>query len=314
MPVKSISTYLAHFALLIVALTYGGNYLVAKGLMPNLIGPSGFIVLRVLGGGGLFWLLRGILRWRGGRWESIDRRDWFRLFLCGTTGVAANQLLFFNGLNLTNPVNASLIMTSNPILVLGISSLMLGTHVTMRKLSGILIGAAGAIGLMAMGSQGSDIHVSWQGDLMVLINATSYGFYLVLVKPLMDKYTPLTVIAWVFAFGACWVLPIGLNQALQVDWGVFTSQDWQGLAYVVLATTFMVYLLNIYALGIVQPTVVSIYIYLQPILTTGFSFLLASSGGTDYTSALSWETAACAMAIFAGVALVSIAASDRNEV
>jgi drug/metabolite transporter (DMT)-like permease len=139
-----------------------------------------------------------------------------------------------------------------------------------------------------------------------------YGFYLVLVKPLMSKYRPLTVISWVFAFGAIWVLPIGMKQALAVDWDAFQIADWQGLAYVVLGTTFMVYLLNIYALRIVQPTVVSIYIYLQPILTTGFSFLLASFGGRDYTSDLGWYTVACAVAIFLGVALVSLPARGSN--
>jgi drug/metabolite transporter (DMT)-like permease len=140
---------------------------------------------------------------------------------------------------------------------------------------------------------------------MILINATSYGFYLVLVKPIMSKYKPLTVISWVFLFGSLWVIPIGWEQALAIDWSAFETVHWQGLAYVILATTFMVYLLNIYALGHVQPTVVSIYIYLQPLLATGFSWWLASSGGTDYTADLTWVTGVCALAIFAGVALVS---------
>ena len=131
-----MARFLAHLALLIVALVYGGNYLVAKGLMPNLIGPSGFIVLRVLGGGGLFWLVRAVIRYQRGTWERIDRSDVWRLFACGTTGVAANQLLFFNGLNVTSPVNASLIMTINPVLVLLISAAMLGTKITGRKMLG----------------------------------------------------------------------------------------------------------------------------------------------------------------------------------
>ncbi len=300
-----MARFLAHLALLVVALVYGGNYLVAKGLMPNLIGPSGFIVLRVLGGGGLFWFVRAVIRYQQGTWERIERADFLRLLACGTAGVAANQLLFFNGLNVTSPVNASLIMTVNPVLVLLISAGMLGTKITGRKMLGIAIGGAGAVALLILGAQQTSVHASWQGDLMVLINATSYGFYLVLVKPLMAKYKPLTVISWVFLFGALWVLPIGAQQAWAIDWAAFEPQHWQGLAYVVLATTFMVYLLNIYALRYVQPTVVSIYIYLQPLLATGFSWWLSQSGGVDYTTDLGWWTAACATAIFAGVALVS---------
>ena len=111
---------LAHIALSVVALTYGGNYLVAKGLMPDLVGPSGFIVLRVTGALVLFGLLLLV------RPEKVERKDLPRMAFCGLTGVGINMLLFFNGLNATSPVNASLIMTVNPILVLLASAVMLG--------------------------------------------------------------------------------------------------------------------------------------------------------------------------------------------
>lgn len=106
------SALIAHAALLTVALIYGANYLIAKGLMPALIGPSGFIVLRATGAAALFWVVYAF------RFERIRRDDLLRLALCGLFGVASNQLMFFNGLSLTSPVNASIIMTSNPILVL----------------------------------------------------------------------------------------------------------------------------------------------------------------------------------------------------
>ena len=300
-----MTRFLAHLALVAVALIYGCNYLVAKGLMPDLVGPSGFIVLRVIGGGGLFWLVRLVMSSRG-TWEVIQRKDMLRLLACGATGVAANQLLFFNGLNATSPVNASIIMTVNPVLVLVISSVMLGTAITARKLLGIFIGGGGAVALLLLSAQQESLHTSWQGDLMVLLNAASYGFYLVLVKPLMAKYKPLTVIAWVFTFGALFVLPIGWSQAAAIDWSVFNDAHWQGVAYVVIATTFLAYLLNIFALRHVQPTVVSIYIYLQPLLATGLSWWVSQRGGANYTADLNGLTVLCAVAIFAGVALVSL--------
>ena len=132
---------LAHLALAIVALTYGGNYLVAKGLMPELVGPSGFIVLRVTGALVLFGLLLLV------RPEKVERKDLPRMAFCGLTGVGINMLLFFNGLNATSPVNASLIMTVNPILVLLASAAMLGQPIVRRRLVGVgrvRRGAAGA--------------------------------------------------------------------------------------------------------------------------------------------------------------------------
>ena len=127
----------AHLALFSVGVIYALNYFIAKGLMPDKIGPSGFIALRVVGGGLLFWGVRFL-----SKIEKVDRGDLLRLALCGLTGVAINQLCFFNGLSLTSPLHASLIMTINPIFVLVASALILGSSITTRKLLGIALGGA----------------------------------------------------------------------------------------------------------------------------------------------------------------------------
>lgn len=292
---------LAHLSLLIVAAIYGANYLVAKGLMPDKVGPSGFIVLRSIGAGVLFWLIFAFRR------EKVRPSDIPLLMLCGLFGVAGNQLFFFNGLNLTSPVNASIIMTSNPILVLLASAVILKTAITFRKVAGIVLGAAGAIALLRMSAGSNASHISWQGDLMILINAISYGVYLVLVKPLMSRYRPTTVIAWVFLFGALIVFPFGISQVTQIEWSTFAASDWLGVAYVIICTTFLAYLLNIFALKEVMPTVVSTYIYLQPLMAALFAFVYAFYGGADFTGDLTVGRVLCALLIFVGVYLVSSA-------
>lgn len=285
----------AHLALLTVGIIYALNYFVAKGLMPHRIGPSGFIALRVIGGGIMFYLVR-----ISSRFERVDTSDLLRLALCGLTGVAINQLCFFNGLSLTSPVHASLIMTINPIFVLIASAVILGTSITKRKVFGIALGALGAITLLLSSPESTDSNgPSLMGDLLILINALSYGIYLVIVKPLMAKYRPITVISWVFIFGAIFAVPFGINEVMTIDWVSFGAAEWQGLLYVIIGTTFLAYLLNIYALGSVDPTVVSIYIYLQPIIVT---FLTAVWAYGD----LEASTLACAAAIFTGVWLVSV--------
>ncbi|MGB0248214.1 MAG: DMT family transporter, partial [Flavobacteriales bacterium] len=237
----------------------------------------------------------------------VARADLGRLWLCGLTGVTVNQLLFFNGLAATSPVHASIIMTINPVLVLLISAAVLGTAITARKVLGIALGAAGAITLLLnSGGGGLESHASWQGDLMVLLNAASYGVYLVVVKPLMSKYRPITVISWVFLFGGLMAFPVGASQAAAIEWGAFSTQDWLSVGFVVLFTTFFVYLLNIYALGKVQPTVVSIYIYLQPLLVGAMVWLAAQVGGADYMADMGWLQACCAAVIATGVWLVSV--------
>ncbi|MCS5622644.1 MAG: DMT family transporter, partial [Candidatus Marinimicrobia bacterium] len=161
----------AHLALFTVGAIYAGNYIIAKGLMPDIIGPSGFIVLRVVGGTVMFFTVMSILSVLGIRkFERIDRADLPRLILCGLSGVAVNQLCFFNGLSLTSPIHSSLIMTVNPIFVLLISAILLKNKITARKISGIFIGGTGA-GLLLL--YGSDISTaesgaSWEGDVLVL--------------------------------------------------------------------------------------------------------------------------------------------------
>ena len=267
--------------------------------MPDKIQPSGFIVFRVIGAlilfGGFFLA----------RFEYVDPKDLIRLFFCGLTGVAANQLLFFNGLNQTSPVNASIIMTINPILVLVMSAVLLKTKVTLLKILGITIGATGAILLLILSSNGDSQHADWAGDIKVLLNATSYALYLVLVKPLMSKYKPTTVIFYAFLMGALVAVPIGYKQAMTVDWQSFTSGDFGALIYVIVATTFLAYLLNIFALKRVNPTVVSVYIYLQPLMAGLCAFAFAMLGLTDYTSDINPGSIACALLIFVGVYLVS---------
>ena len=111
------NTSRAHLALLGANIIYGANYLIAKGVMPNKIGPSAFVFLRILGAGILFWIIKSFIK------EKVSKRDLRILALCGLLGVATNQLLFFHGLNLTSPIDASIIITSIPVMVLIFSAL-----------------------------------------------------------------------------------------------------------------------------------------------------------------------------------------------
>lgn len=284
----------AHIALFLVALIYGGNYSVAKIVLDDeYIQPLGFIVLRLLAGCAFFSLLHFlVIR------EKIERSDWPRLALCALFGVAINQMCFFLGLKLTKPINASLILTTTPILVLIISSILIRERITTWKILGILLGATGAILLLAVGRTISFQQSGFLGDLLVFVNATSYGIYLVIVKRLMQKYHPFTVLRWVFTFGMVIVLPLGWNDVTLVEWNTFSPLIWWSVAYVLIGTTILAYLFNGYALKIVNPSIVSIYIYLQPVVAAIISILI----GQD---SLNFQKILAAALIFAGVFLVS---------
>jgi drug/metabolite transporter (DMT)-like permease len=206
-------------------------------------------------------------------------------------------------------------MTVNPIFVLLISAILLSNKITVRKISGIFIGGTGAGLLLLYGSHISTAEsgASWEGDVLVLINAFAYGVYLVAVKPLMAKYNPLTIISWVFLFGLVFVIPIGMEQVMEIDWSKLERDHLQGILYVIVGTTFLAYLLNIYALNKVSPVVVSIYIYLQPLIVVFLVGILAIVGWGNYHNDINALTGLLAIAIFTGVWLVSVPKGWIND-
>ncbi len=289
----------AHISLFIVNLIYGINFLVAKGLMPNLIGPSGFIVLRVSGAALLF----GITWLFFSRQLITDKKDLKRIFFCAVFGVVINQLLFFNGLCVTSPVNASIIMVSTPVLVLMISAILIKEKITGRKLIGVLLGTMGAVVLILSRTKG-DATSSLSGDLMVFFNAASYAISLILVRPLMSKYKPLVVITHMFFFALPMVLPFGWNQFTQIQWGQFTQANYLAAGFVVVFVTYLSYLLNTFALKFVSASVTSVYVYMQPFVATVVMYLAATFWGGAPVD-LTITKFLCGISIFTGVYLVS---------
>lgn len=297
---------LAHLALFAVGVFYALNYVVAKGIMPDYIGPSGFIFFRVLGATVIFWLVH-----RFTSNEKIERSDYPRFIQCALFGVALNQLFFFNGLNLTSPLNAAVIMTTNPVLVLLASAVILREQITKRKVFGVSLGLSGALALIVLPVLLGSENIEWHngdpiGDAMIFINAVSYGIYLVTVKPLMAKYQPMTVIKWVFTFGFVMVFPFGYAQALEVNWHEMPTEILWGVAYVIVCVTFLAYYLNVYAMKTLSPSAVSVYIYLQPVFAGALSLGL---GMED----LNWVKVLAAALIFSGVYLTSIAKKPASE-
>jgi drug/metabolite transporter (DMT)-like permease len=301
----SVSNVLkAHLALFVVGIFYAINYIVAKGIMPTYIGPSGFILYRVFGATILFWIVHRFISK-----EKIKREDYPRFIQAALFGVAMNQLFFFNGLNLTSPINASVIMTSNPVLVLLASAVILKERITPFKIAGISLGLIGSLMLIVLPVILGLSQIEWKsgnplGDGMILINALSYGVYLVTVKPLMARYEAMTVIKWVFTFGCVMVFPFGYDQALAVDWSAMPTDVLFGVAYVIICVTFLVYFLNVYAMKSVSPSIVSAYIYLQPVLAGSMSIFLGMEK-------LHWIKVLSAALIFSGVYLVSFRKSKK---
>lgn len=291
----------AHLALFTVNALYGANHIVAKGVMPDYLTPSVFIFMRASGAMVLFWLMKFLFVR-----EKVKRKDLVLLAICGLFGVAVNQLFFFHGLSLTSSINSGIIMTINPILVVVLSFFILKEAITWRKSVGIGLGATGAILLTLTAGTGHGDSVL--GDLFIFINATSYAIYLVLVKPLMKKYAPLTVITYVFSFGLIYVslFPPTLVELTSTDFSAIPMNIVYVILFVIIAVTFLTYLLTVYGLKYLSPSVSSSYIYLQPVLVMLFAYLFSAIGvASDYTNTITFEKVGYMLLIFTGVYITS---------
>lgn len=251
----------AHLALFTTSCLFGANYWIAKGLMPGYFHPLQVIFIRVLGAVILFWLLHFITPQ-----EKIRRKDFIIIALSSALGIAVNQIMFFEGLNLTTPVDASIIHSSSPVLVLMFAVALSREKLSLMRNIGIVLGAAGALFLVLHGKEASFNADTFKGNVFVLINISGYSMYLVLIKPVMARYKPVTVMKWVFLFGFIYALPFTVTKIPHVDWQAVNGFAWFSLLYVVIGTTFLAYLLTSNALRYVDSTVAGFYIYLQPVI------------------------------------------------
>ncbi|UYZ60965.1 DMT family transporter [Hymenobacter latericus] len=284
-----------HTALFIVSLIYAANYSLSKEVMPHHVGPYGIVVLRVVTAAVVFEVLARLFA----KERITGRADNIRSILCGISGIGLNQLLFFGGLNLTTPISASLVQTISPIVVVLASVVLLGERITLKRALGIgLAGTGAAMVILSRGPAGAAGQSVALGNLLILLNATFFGLYLVLVAPLMRKYHAFTVLARSFLVGAFIVVPFGLKQALAPDYAHLPMRIWVIILYMIVMLTVVAYLLNNWALKHASPALLGVYIYLQPILAV----LIAVALGRDH---LTWARALQGLLIFAGVWLVS---------
>lgn len=276
-------------------LIYGFNHTIAKNVMPTYIQPFGFIFLRVLGAAILFWILSLFFKNK-----KIDRKDWPRILLCSFLGMVINMLAFFKGLELSTPINSSVLITVVPILVFSFSVIILKEKVSLIKMLGISAGFFGALILIlyspVSGYNAPNIPL---GNLLFVLNSSTYGLYLIFVKPLVEKYNIITLFRWLFLFGFIMNFPITVQEFSSVDWvNLPLKQAVLPMIYVVVGTTFFTYLLNAYALSTLKASTVSSFVYFQPIV--GIVYAL-----TTENDSLTLINVIGMLLIFAGVYLVT---------
>jgi drug/metabolite transporter (DMT)-like permease len=283
----------AHLSLLGANLIYGLNYSIAKAVMPGSIRPFALLSLRSLGAVILFWFTSLFMPK-----EPVRRKDLLYLFSVCVFGVVINQSLFLLGLDMTSPINSSIILSTNPIFAFIFAALILKEKITFLSGTGLAIGFAGVMILILQNGTPDVTSSTFLGDMFSLINTISWAFYTVIIKRMLERYHPVTVMKWTFLFGMLVNIPIGYGQWSNMDWSSISWLSWLEITFVIIGATYLGYLLIAFALKRLSPTVVSTYTYLQPVVAAYLATLMGQDK-VDFTMIIS------AILIFAGVYVVS---------
>lgn len=283
----------AHLGLIGTNLFFATNYSIVKYFTGHhYAGPFGLNLIRIGVSLVFFWIFPFFNSDR----IKIQKNEIIPLILCALTAIAINQMLFIKGLSLTFSIHASLLTLITPIMITIIAARILKEKLTTEKIIGLVMGASGAILLIASKEQTAPGEHIILGDFLVLLSALSYAFYFILVKPFMNKYSAIYVMRWVFTFGFFLILPLCTNEFSKITWNIFTLKDWFFLFLLTIPGTFLAYIFNAYGIKKLNASVAGAYIYSQPVFAVTIAMIFLKEQ-------LSFYKILAAILIFTGVFL-----------
>ncbi len=284
----------AHAAVLGANIIFAANYSIVKFITPGYIQPFAINFVRVASSIILFWILWLLKPGPCG----IQRKDISRFIACGITGVLINQIFFIKGLSLTTPIHSSLLSLCTPIFITFIAAWLIKESLNWMKLIGLALGIFGALLLIVLKDNNHTGTNILLGDILVIINAISYAFYLVMVRPLMATYSAIHVIRWVFTIGGIIMLPLSAPDFFSTNWNSFEISQWAAIFFIAIGATFFAYLFNVYGIGKLGASSTGAYIYSQPLFAAIIAMIFAGEH-------FSWIKGIAAVLIFSGVYLAN---------
>ena len=224
---------------------------------------------RMVGAAACFWLLSLFCKR-----EQVDHRDMLKIFFASLFALVFNQGVFIFGLSMTSPIDASIVTTTLPIVTMIVAAIYLKEPVTNKKVSGIFVGAMGALILIisSQGANSSDGNIL--GDLLCLIAQISFSIYLTVFKGLSQKYSPITLNKWMFVYASMCYIPFSYHDMTAIQWSGISTAALLQVGYVVVGGSFLAYICIMSAQRMLRPTVVSMYNYMQPIVASTVAIMI----------------------------------------
>lgn len=284
-----------HIAAIGTNVIFGLNIPVTKSLLSGWMSPMGYTLTRMLFGVTVFWVI-GFFQKR----EKVPYRDLMMIFLCGLLGLVATQVTFAIGLRYTTPVTYSLILALSPIIVLALSAVFLKESATREKIVGVIMGITGAAIIILQSANGSPGSNTIFGIIIAIVSVICYAGYIILTRKIAAKYSPVTMMKWMFLLSVLILLPFGFSELPEQR--VYSSETSltaiSELIFALLFSSILAFFLMPVALKRIKATTASIYINLQPLVASSVAIAI----GQDI---FGWDKVLALILVMSGVHFVN---------
>lgn len=297
------SRWLGHLACFLAYAIFGFNIIVCKSLTSSTyISPIGLFFLRSVGAGLIFWLLSLL-----SPAQRVARRDIPKIFMASVLGFFLTQLSFLEAIPLITPMESSIMSSLSPIYTMLIAAVAVREPITVKKAAGVLLSLAGILYLiMGMNTADPTATSSPWGILLMVGNALFFSMYLGIFRPVIERYSVITFMKWIFLFSTIMSAPFAAGEIISVDIAAIPSRWLWELAFLIVFATFIAYFLIPLGQKLIRPTLVSMYSYAQPIIAIAISIAI----GMD---TLTVGKIIATIVVFTGVLIVSRSPSARSK-
>ena len=282
-----------HVAVFSANLIFGMNTPISRTLMPEILSPYALTFFRIAGGLILFWTASIFVKK-----EKVPVKDLILLFFASLFALTLNQLPYFIGLSMTSPIDASIVVTMLPIVTMILAAIIIREPITLMKAIGVLVGASGALLLVFNSPVAQNGHSNFWGNMIVFAAVTSFAIYLTVFKNLIERYSAVTIMKWMFLFGTIVSLSFCYQPLIHTDFSALSSGTYWRIGYVVIFATFIGYLLLPIGQKALRPTTLSMYNYVQPIMA---SLVVVFIGVESF----GYHQALAGVLVFSGVYIVT---------
>lgn len=199
---------------------------------------------------------------------SIEKKDVKDLVLRSIVGISILDLLLIFGLKFSSSINAPIILSSQPIILIIAAYFFLKEKLKIKLLSGTVISLLGVLTIVILPLFQKGMDSSVTGNLLLVLTSICGVADVLLLKKILNKYSTLTITFWSFLIGSLPLIPFCYIELIQTHWiSHLDLGGILGITYAIIFATVIGHTLSNYGIKNIQAGEVGIFAYVDPIAT-----------------------------------------------